>query len=82
MNFQDCVIECCRNPELIKSYDRLHGSSLYRILIKDNRTKLEILIDQATGYQEVLNKKFEEEIKGFFSFVLAYVWMPLVIREK
>jgi len=33
MTFEDCVLECCKTPELIKEYDRLQGSNLAKVLI-------------------------------------------------
>jgi hypothetical protein len=87
MTFQEVVLECCKTPELIKEYDRLQGSNLSRVLIPqpDTRKPIEIMIDEATGYDRVksnIDEEFHKEMLNFINFVYDCVWLPLCYSQK
>lgn len=77
MTFQDCVMECAKNRELVAEFNRLNHSKL----LVDTRKPIEIMVDRATGYQEVLDKKQHEWMQQFISFVFECIWMPLITEE-
>jgi hypothetical protein len=78
MIFQDCLIECCHNQELIKQFNRLAGTNVLAI---DTRPPVVKMIDEATGYQKVLDEKATEDLKAFTVFVFECVWMPLIEQD-
>jgi len=84
MTFQDVVLECCKTPELIIEFDRLQGSNLSRVLIPqpDTRKPIEKMIDDATGYKEVLDQQAHEDMQKFIKFVYDCVWLPLCYSVK
>lgn len=77
MNFTDCVLECCQTPELIKEFNRLAG----RHVLEDKRAPIERMIDQASGYQAVIEEKQYDDMQAFISFVFEYIWMPVLKQE-
>jgi hypothetical protein len=83
MNFNDCVLECCRTPKFIKEYDRLQGSNLTKVLIPqpDTRPPIVRMIDEATGYDKVrtnLDEQAHKEMQEFIGFIFDCVWIPLL----
>ena len=84
LTFQDCVLECCQNPQLIKEYDRLQGSNLARILCPepDTRSPIVRMIDEATGYDKILKTNLDEqahkEMQEFIGFCFDCVWLPFL----
>ena len=80
MTFNDCVLECCKTPELIKEYDRLQGSNLSKVLIPqpDTRPPIVRMIDEATGYQTNLDETAHKEMREFIGFIFDCVWIPLL----
>jgi hypothetical protein len=84
MTFYDCLLESIRTPELIKEFDRLQGSNIMKIFY-EKRKPIEIMIDEATGYNKVLEEKAHKEMHEFIKFVYECVWCRLsseVINEK
>lgn len=69
MTFQECVLQCAANKELVAEFDRLSGTSL-----GESRSPLDRLIDEATGREE-------DEIKEFVKFVFLCIWLPLISGE-
>lgn len=39
------------------------------------------MIDESTGYQEVLDKQAHEDFQAFIMFIMEFVWIPLLIKE-
>jgi hypothetical protein len=76
MTFNDCLLECVRTPELIKEFDRLQGSNVMRIFY-DKRAPITKMIDEATGYQKVLDAKAYEDMQKFISFCFEYIYIRL-----
>lgn len=72
MSFEDCVKMVWETPELIEQYNRLTGSK-----IQAKRSPLEMMIDDASGYEKA-------EMFKFFDFVYKYVWLTFLgsIKEK
>jgi len=77
MTFTDCVIECCRTPELVIQFDRLNDSHLSDYLI-DRRPPIVRMIDEATGHEEYRAQQFHEAMQQFISFVFEFVWIPTI----
>jgi hypothetical protein len=70
MTFEQCVIECARNQELIKGFDRLAGTNLQLC-----GAPIEIMIDEATG-------RLSDDVRRFVSFVDEWIWTPLLEGEE
>jgi hypothetical protein len=71
MTFAECVLHCFDNPELVSQFNRLTGCSLGM----DRRTRIEQLIDQATGFEPPAFS--EDEAHLFIAFVWDFVWIRL-----
>ena len=65
MTFYGCLMECARNQELIKEFDRLRGTNLSL-----RGSPIEIEIDKSTG-------KLDSDLKLFVDFVWECVWRRL-----
>ncbi len=70
MTFQECAIECIKNDEFVKQFNRLTDSKLGI----DNRSMIEKMIDKACNYDNGQSKDFEK----FMDCVYEYIWLPLV----
>jgi hypothetical protein len=66
MTFDECVIECARNKDLVAEFDRLTGSNLSM-----KGTGLDVNIDIASG-------RYEMDVKKFVQFVKDTVWDRMV----
>ena len=75
MTFQECLVECIEQDELVREFNRLSGTSLS---FRDERKPIERMIDDATGYPYPF-KNDPDEIHQFISFVFEFVWVPLVM---
>lgn len=71
MTFEECVMHCFEERELVREFNRLWGCSLG----VDQRPPIERMIDQATGHEPSIN---EAEAVRFIDFVLECIWLPLV----
>jgi hypothetical protein len=78
MNFNECLIECCKNTELVNQFNRLQGTN---ISFQDKRVPIEKMIDETTGYDNPFKNSHEDMMK-FFDFVFEYVWLPLVYENE
>lgn len=78
-SFLICLKESFCNPELLQQYNRLNGTHLGKDIERSSITKM---IDDATGYQEFLDKQFSLEMIGFMCFVGKCVWMPLMNNKE
>ena len=67
MTFEDVVMECWRNKDLMREYRRLHNSKIGL----DTRTPIERMVDEATGH---IPGPSTEEAFAFFDFVREFVW--------
>jgi hypothetical protein len=76
VTFNDCLMECARNPDLVREFNRLAGCHLPVPGERDTRSPLDRLIDDATGYGGVL----ESELKQFCEFVWDCVWVVFSIE--
>jgi len=74
-----CLNESFCNTELLKQYNRLNGSHLGNDVY---RKPIEVMVDKATGYQEVIDKQFTLEMIGFMCFVYRCVWLPLMNNKE
>lgn len=68
MTFPDCIIECAKNTEFVREFDRLMGCNLSM-----RGTPLDLAIDKATG-------RMERDIGVFCAFVYECVWTRLPRR--
>ena len=66
MTFEQCLLECARVPELLREFDRLHGTNLQL-----KGPPIILMVDEATGKQR-------EDMAKFIEFVWKYVWSPLL----
>ena len=67
MSFEECVIFCAQNHELVAEFDRLYGTNLGKLGL---RSGIERIVDQATGYEADCCLKF-------IAFVWDCVWTLL-----
>lgn len=65
MTFEDCVLYCARNRELVHHFDRLTGSNLSL-----KGSGLDLAIDEATG-------RVRGDAQEFITFVWECVWIRL-----
>jgi hypothetical protein len=75
MNFQDCLKECCLNRDLVGEFNRLSGTNLTFI---DTRAPITKMIDEATGYQKVLDERQHQDMQKFISFCFEFIWIPFL----
>lgn len=66
MTFEECVMECAKNQELVKEFDRLAGTNLQL-----KGAPIELAIDKATG-------KLADDLQSFVAFVWECVWSRLI----
>jgi len=78
MTFEDCLVECCKNKELLKEFNRLSNTNLS---FRDTRAPLERMIDKATGYNNPFKNK-PEEMQSFISFCFELIWLSLTSRVR
>jgi hypothetical protein len=76
MSFDDVVLECCQNKELIAQFNRLTGRHVLANLY-DTRPPIVKMIDEATGYDKVLEDKGHEDMQAFISFIYECIWCRL-----
>lgn len=81
MTFEDCVLECCKNQELVEQFNRLTGKKVL-VQFYEKRQPIVQMIDEATGYQRVLDQNSHEDMQAFITFVFEYIWSPLIESEK
>lgn len=67
MTFEECVLLCSENNELVNQFDRLNGTHLSKL---DRRQPIERMIDESTGRDKDAAKKFVD-------FVYDVVWMRI-----
>jgi hypothetical protein len=78
MTLLDVVIKCIQEPRLVAEFNRLRGTKL-DFTIHKPKSGLEMMIDQATGYDEVAqlkNKNKSEDIQKFIAFVAECIYLP------
>ena len=68
--FEECVIEAFANKELLSEYDRLNKTNLMK-----KGSPIDLMIDGACD-------RYDQDIKGFFSFVKTAVFEPLIGRKS
>jgi len=76
MTFNDCVLECLENKELIKEFDRIKGTKVMQAFY-DNRSPIVRMIDEATGYDKVTKKEYSKDVMEFLRFCYECIWMRL-----
>ncbi len=79
LTFQQCVYECCSNRQFITEFNRLSGRHALAN-IYDNRPQITRMIDEATGYQTVLDKQAHEDFQALLMFIMEFVWIPLLVK--
>lgn len=67
MSFEECVIFCAGNQELVREFDRLYGTNLSQI---GRRSGIERLVDEATGYTA-------DSMRKWVAFVWECIWTRL-----
>lgn len=72
MTFEQCLLHCAGNQELVEQFERLSGHRRLKSL-----TSIERAIDDACGY----DCEHEYAI-AFASFVWEFVWCTLVAADS
>jgi len=67
MTFEECVIYCAGERELVAEFDRLYGANIGKLGL---RSGIERMVDEATGYEADCCRKF-------IAFVWDCVWTRL-----
>lgn len=67
--FEECLLAAGANTELVTQFDRLYRTSLSKLTV---RSPLDLMIDEATGYDK-------DQILKFAAFVFSYIWLPLQV---
>lgn len=65
LNFNDCLMECAGNKELVKEFDRLQGCNLSL-----KGSPLTLMIGKACGKQD-------DDMRKFIAFCWEYIWLPV-----
>lgn len=71
LTFEQCVLECSANAELVAQFNRLTGCTLGQSL---RRSPLDVAIDDATGF----SGESVDAMEAFVTFVYDCVWLPLL----
>lgn len=74
MTFYDCLMDCAKNQEFVDQFNRLTGC---KVGVASIRSPLDAMIDQATGYQETLDKQMDDDLRAFVKFCHEVVWSRL-----
>lgn len=80
LTFEEVCQACLAEPKLVAGFERLQNRDLSRRL---RRAPVEKAVDVATGYDEVLKARQDEDVKAFIGFVRDIVWlrMPRVVVD-
>jgi len=70
LKFEECVQECLENEGFVREFDRVAGTHIGG----EPRTPMAVLVDQATGYEDLKKKT---DLKKFVAFVYETVWIRL-----
>jgi len=70
MTFEQCVLHCAANQDLLAEFARLTGHDLRQ----QARSPIVRMVDEATGYDRAAAAAFTD-------FVLETVWMPLTVED-
>ncbi len=73
LNFIEVLEECLYNKELVFQFNRLSGCKLGI----DDRPDIHKKIDEATGYQEEVDKEQMYYMNLFAGFVWECIWLRL-----
>ena len=67
MTFEECVLLCSKNTDLVREFDRLAGTHLSTF---SKRLPLDRMIDESTG-------RDKDAMSKFVVFVFETVWMRI-----
>lgn len=67
MTFEECCLECLRNNEFVKQFNRLN-----RLHLGERITGINAMIDKACNYDPDA-----KAIPEFVKFVFDYIWTPM-----
>lgn len=70
MTFQEILMHCATDTELVTQFDRLQGSNLAR-----KGAPINLMVDDATG-------KTNDDLQRFVEFVHECVYMPWLARME
>ena len=74
VDFECCLKEACKYGDLVAQFDRLTGRHVTRVLY-DTRPPIVRMVDEATGFQKVLDKEAQQDMRAFIAFVFEYIWL-------
>ena len=69
VSFESCVIAASENEDMVKNFDRLHGTNL-----ELSGSLIDLLIDKATGRQN-------SDVRKFLDFVYDAIFMPIILSQ-
>lgn len=69
VGYDDAIRACLTDPEFLREYDRLRGTSFSKPGSIENQ------IDRATG-------KYDEDAKELAFFIRDYIWLPVASRRE
>lgn len=70
MTFEQFLLQCADNHELIANFDRLHGTNL---LLKGK--VIEVMVDKASG-------RLDSDVEKFVEFIYENIWLPVWAKEN
>ena len=80
ITFQDAVMQCFKNKQFMREYNRLAGTHLNED--KTGIAPIEILIDDACTE---VSEEYKQDLRDFIAIIDKTVWQPLLmqgIKEK
>jgi hypothetical protein len=72
--FTTCLKAALDSRELVNQFDRLNGNQLSAVA---KRSPLEILVDQASGYDVEIEAMMQQTSLAFIAFVYEFIYLRL-----
>jgi hypothetical protein len=79
LTFLECLHECTINDEFVTQFNRLTG---YRLGDSARRSPIQMLIDEATGFDDVVQEREHQTFRQFALFVKGVVWDRLPANDR
>jgi hypothetical protein len=79
LTYLECLDACTNNAELVEQFNRLSG---YRLGESAKRSPIQILIDETTEYDAVVQNRESTAFRQFALFVKEIVWDRLPPEDR
>lgn len=79
LTYLECLESCTSNAELIEQFNRLSG---YKLGESAKRSPIQVLIDETTEYDAVVQKRESTAFRQFALFVKEIVWDRLPPEDR